>query len=140
MNWASSVDIYTFNDAWHTWDNYFRKKYSRDTDFKKFYKSVLDCEYVKLTVNKIKKMKVDNISYARLDATNVEEAYEDRPRGDADLESIYYHLDTKECVSPIVIVYVKSKYILLDGMHRLVASHFKNKKSKVLCCLVILNN
>lgn len=78
------------------------------------------------------KNKLNNFNPKRLKKTP-EKAYpiEDRPRGDKDIESVNYYiklLQNKQIINPIWIIKKNGKYILLDGVHRIIASYIKNKK------------
>ena len=56
---------------------------------------------------------------------------DDRPRGQEDLDSVQYHRRTirkNGSTEPIWIALKAGKYILLDGAHRLVATHLENKR------------
>jgi len=55
----------------------------------------------------------------------------DRPRGNDDILSVKYHqkqIQENKEVTPIWVVYKNNRYILLDGVHRVVASYIENKK------------
>jgi hypothetical protein len=56
---------------------------------------------------------------------------DDRPRGDADLESVLYHQQMIREIGhtePVWIVLKDNQYILLDGVHRIVATYLENKQ------------
>ena len=56
---------------------------------------------------------------------------DDRPRGQEDLDTVQYHRRTirkNGSTEPIWIALKGGKYILLDGAHRLVATHLENKR------------
>lgn len=135
MNWSNAIDIYTFNSAWRTWDEFYRKKYKKTFKFKQFYESTLKAHYTYHTIAAIKRLGVENLYLERLKAKTPEEAYSDRPRGQADVDSVYYHMETDECVSPVVMIKVNNRLIMLDGVHRIVAANFR--KSKVLVCVIM---
>ena len=134
MNWSNSIDIYTFNDAWKTWDNFFRKQYKKSVNFKQFYESTLKAHYKYYLITSLKKMRIENLNLDRLKAKTPEEAYEDKPRGQVDIDSVHYHMKTNDCVSPIVLIQINKKLIMLDGVHRVVAANFR--KSKILICII----
>lgn len=55
----------------------------------------------------------------------------DRPRGNRDLSSVKQFqrkIQQNEYVEPIWLVLQSNKYVLLDGAHRLVASHIEGKR------------
>ena len=54
-----------------------------------------------------------------------------RPLGDEDLESVLYHRQMIREIGhtePIWIVLKDNQYILLDGVHRIVATYLENKQ------------
>jgi hypothetical protein len=54
----------------------------------------------------------------------------DRPRGQADLDSVSHHsqLIQNNCnLQPVWIAFQNGEYTLLDGVHRIVATHLENK-------------
>ena len=54
-----------------------------------------------------------------------------RPRGDDDIQSVLYHRQTIRQTGdtePIWIIFLENKFILLDGVHRIVASYLENKE------------
>lgn len=137
MKWSKYIDIVTFNDSFETWNKYFKNDINPKITFYKFYQMSLMCEYLNLSVDEYIKMKPENSGLNRLRKKTVEEAYNDKPRGDDDIKSVYYHMLTKKCVSPIVLIKVKDKknktrLIKLDGVHRLVAAKFTNSQIRVL--------
>jgi hypothetical protein len=76
---------------------------------------------------------VDNFNPTRLQKSAVK-AYpiNDRPRCDSDITCVKYYqkqLQQKKEISPIWIVQINNKYMLLDGAHRIVASHILGKKN-----------
>lgn len=57
---------------------------------------------------------------------------DDRPRGQEDLDSVQYHrraIRKNGSTEPIWIALKDGKHILLDGAHRLVATHLENKRT-----------
>ena len=56
----------------------------------------------------------------------------DRPRGQADLDSVLYHsqlIQTNCNLQPVWIAFQNGEYTLLDGVHRIVATHLENKQT-----------
>lgn len=53
-----------------------------------------------------------------------------RPRGLDDIKSVKYHQNQikNKTISPIWIVFKNNKYILIDGVHRIVASYIEKEK------------
>ncbi len=73
-----------------------------------------------------------NFNPERLQKTAVK-AYplDNRPRGDMDIKSVKFYqkqLQMKKEIEPIWIIKKNNNYILLDGVHRIVASYIENKK------------
>lgn len=73
------------------------------------------------------KMKVNN-HRVTLFVENAEQIFpkNNRPRGDNDIKSIEYHMNTKAYVDPIMILNYQGKLYVLDGVHRLVAAYIVN--------------
>jgi hypothetical protein len=84
-----------------------------------------------------------NPGHYRLKSRSAEEAYPpgDRPRGEADLKSVSWHLRAltgrgNTLISPIIVYEVVAPDgsitpMLVDGMHRLVACHLAGAKACV---------
>jgi len=73
-----------------------------------------------------------NFNPQRLQKTAVK-AYplNNRPRGDIDIKSVKFYqkkLQNNNEIDPIWIIKKNNNYILLDGVHRIVASYIENKK------------
>ena len=80
-------------------------------------------------------------STVRLSATPYPE--HDRPRGQADLDSVAYHarlIQTNCDINPVWIAFQNGEYTLLDGAHRIVASHLENKQTVPSYVINISNN
>jgi len=76
---------------------------------------------------------VDNFNPDRLKKTAIN-AYPiiDRPGGDDDITCVNYYqkqIKQKKEISPIWMIQINNKYILLDGAHRIVASYILGKKN-----------
>jgi hypothetical protein len=76
---------------------------------------------------------VDNFNPDRLKKKAIN-AYplNDRPRCDSDITCVKYYqkqIEQKKEISPIWIVQINKKYVLLDGAHRIVASYILGKKN-----------
>jgi hypothetical protein len=76
---------------------------------------------------------VDNFDPNRLQPT-AEQAYplpNGRPRGDKDISSVKFYqkqIQQKQDITPIWMIQQGNKYILLDGVHRIVASYIQEIK------------
>lgn len=54
-----------------------------------------------------------------------------RPRGDDDIQSVLYHrqqIRQTGDTEPIWIIFLENRFILLDGVHRIVATYLENKE------------
>ncbi len=83
--------------------------------------------------------KVDNFNPQRLQSTAAK-AYplHDRPRGIDDLNSVkFYQKQIKKNIdiTPIWLIKIDNKMMLLDGAHRVVASYIENKE-KILAYVI----
>lgn len=138
MNWSETIDSITLYDAYMTYKKMFYSKFNTKLSLTKFLRNTLfSRQYENMNITQIKKLTLKNFNKLRLNKSP-ELAYplNDRPRGIKDIKSMQYHLSTKKCISPIVILQYKKKYILLDGTHRLVAASLR--KSMIRCCFIIL--
>ena len=79
---------------------------------------------------------IENLNVNRLQATSIQEAYSDMPRGIDDIKSVKYHMKNKN-TSPCIIVNYMNRLILLDGMHRLVAASLIKKRKIVILMVTI---
>ena len=144
INWADYVDKETVYNAWKTYVTFFAKKMGH-VDEQTFRRYVDESPQVDIPLEKLfdKKapFKMENVSLDRLKARSPEEAYptQDRPRGKEDISSVRYLCTTDDLVSPIVAIRKRTArgkrqvWILLDGMHRMVASALR---SGVDCAVV----
>ena len=76
---------------------------------------------------------VDNFDPNRLKKKAIS-AYpiNDRPRCNSDITCVKYYqkqIQQKKEISPIWLIQINNKYILLDGAHRIVASYILGKKN-----------
>lgn len=101
-------------------------KNKKDSTYAHIFKSNL--EKVPLSIFK----NVDNFNPERLQYSAANAfPINDRPRGNDDILSVKYHqkqIQENKEVTPIWVVYKNNRYILLDGVHRVVASYIENKK------------
>jgi len=98
------------------------------------YKYIYQSEYKELSMNFVKKL--ENFSKKRLTKDPFPDS--DRPRGKDDLLSVQYF--SKLCkknkdIPPISILVKNNKYILLDGVHRIV-SYYQCGKKKIPSILI----
>lgn len=120
-------------DAISTYEKYYLKSYGEIKKFK-------FVEHKIATIEQMRTWNMLNIGWNRLQSTP-EKAYpeNDRPRGDSDIASINYALNIIDGkierdgkLSPIIVFEVQGKKILLDGVHRMVASYIRDKPVLVL--------
>jgi hypothetical protein len=104
----------------------------------KLFKNKKDATYAHIFKSNLEKLplsifkNVDNFNPERLQYSAVKAfPINDRPRGNDDILSVKYYQkqiqDHKE-ITPIWVAIKNNKYILLDGVHRVVASYIENKK------------
>ena len=98
------------------------------------YYHIFKSEYVKFPM-KLFNNKVDNFNPKRLQKT-ASKAYpiSDRPRGKKDLKSVNYWKKQKN-IPAIWIIKKNNKYILTDGVHRIVANYIQGNK-KINCYII----
>jgi hypothetical protein len=132
MIFNKELSFTTFNDAYQTYKNH----YDKTIKLEDFLNATINgsCETYK--IKDIISNPPENLSVARLLAKTPEDAYrdtsketsrcDDNPRGN-DVASVKYHMKSKN-VSPIVIVRIGKREILLDGVHRLVAAKLSLKR------------
>lgn len=105
--------------------------------------------YKDLTLRRWGKMRVDNAGAHRVEAVHrakkiqkdltqlAQIAYPtgDRPRGKNDISSIIYHSTTRRALSPIAVGRYRYggriRYVLLDGVHRLVSAAISGERFRV---------
>lgn len=132
IKWAKYVDDQTIHDAWETYRNHFANRFGIMTELtfrahlrQGYYTTWPVAEFV----HPKPPVEIENMSPERLQARSAEEAYplRQRQRGQKDLDSVEYLRETDDFVSPIIMIKRSpATYILLDGMHRLVASALRS--------------
>lgn len=133
MEWANEISFSVFNDAWMTFNTHYNKKTTCDM----FRLAVENGNYIKYSLKYIMSSEIENLNIDRLQATSIQEAYSDMPRGMDDIKSVKYHMKNKN-TSPCIIVNYMNRLILLDGMHRLVAASLI-KKRKIAILMVTID-
>ena len=94
--------------------------------------------FVNFPLSKCKEL--HNFNPLRLSATPYPE--HDRPRGQADLDSVAYHarlIQTNCNVPPVWIAFQNGEYTLLDGAHRIVATYLEENNQSVPSYVINLN-
>jgi hypothetical protein len=89
---------------------------------------VFESELVRFPLSKCKDL--GNFNPARL--SNHPYPKEDRPRGQADIDSVVYHVKTIRREGETDPIYIAAKdgvYTLLDGAHRIVATYLEKKRT-----------
>jgi hypothetical protein len=102
-------------------------KNREDASIAHIFKSML----VKIPLSMFKD--VDNFNPDRLKKKAIN-AYpvNDRPRCNSDITCVKYYqkqIQQKKEISPIWMIQINKKYVLLDGAHRIVASYILGKKN-----------
>ena len=92
--------------------------------------------YVQYTVDEFDNLRAEN--HRAVKNKSLEEIFppNDRPRGEADIKSVKYHMSHKS--HPIVLLKndnIPPGYIVLDGVHRIVAAYLTN--SNILALIVV---
>jgi hypothetical protein len=92
---------------------------------------IFKSKLVKIPLSKFSK-DIDNFNPDRLQNSPIK-AYplNDRPRGNDDISSVKYYqkqIHKEKDITPIWMIQKNKKYILLDGVHRIVASFIEEKK------------
>ena len=87
---------------------------------------ILKSKLVEIPLSMFANNGIENFNSDRLKDSAVK-AYplDDRPRGNVDISSVEYHqsqIKQQNDIDPIWLVYKNKKYVLLDGVHRIVAS------------------
>tara|TARA_R110002153_G_C13308990_1_gene496268 strand:+ start:2289 stop:2702 length:414 start_codon:yes stop_codon:yes gene_type:complete len=127
MNWADYCSHPVLKDAWETYKTHFTG-INPNVNIEHF----IGADYRNVKLKELKSGKIENLSVERMSALSADIAYSDRPRGaSTDVQSVLYHMS--HTCSPIVILETTdptgvTRYILLDGMHRLVAASLLNKR------------
>jgi hypothetical protein len=94
-------------------------------------KHIFNSELISFPLSKCQKL--ENFNPERLQPSAIK-AYpiHNRPRGNKDISSVKYYqklIKNKIDITPIWIIKKNNKYILLDGVHRIVASYIENKNN-----------
>lgn len=82
----------------------------------------------------------NNFNPNRLQKTACD-AYPDKPRGDNDILSVEFHCNKiiTNSLEPIWIAKKDNQYTLLDGAHRIVASHISQQQTIPCYCIWLLS-
>jgi hypothetical protein len=92
------------------------------------YYHIFHSRYVRFPLSKLETL--NNFDTKRLSSNPYPK--ENRPRGQADLDSVLHHRQTirqQGDTEPIWIVLKKGTYTLLDGAHRIVATYLERKRT-----------
>jgi hypothetical protein len=141
FRWAYKVDNSTIEHSWGTYvDQHYITQNSVSYTEKEFIKQLKKSSYTDISVEQLLNMNIENHRLKRYRfAKSAEEAYppSDRPRGDKDINSVNYFLSTCKAISPVTIAIMIDKkgdtrFMKLDGVHRMVAAMILNKNIRVL--------
>lgn len=121
--WYNMLDNQTLKDATETAKNLYGINIT-------YYKSIM------LTPEQFDKLNVLN-HRAQLNKS-LEEIfpYNDQPRGYKDITSVKYHMTHKSY--PVVLLFYQNQFIVLDGVHRIVAAYLTN--SPIYAFIFITND
>ena len=103
---------------------------------------ILKSKLVEIPLSTFANNGVENFNSDRLKESAVK-AYplDDRPRGNADISSVEYHQNQIKkqngTINPIWLLYKNNKYVLLDGAHRIIASHIEGVEFIRACIIYI---
>ena len=93
-------------------------------------KHIFNSKLISFPLSKCKNL--DNFNPERLQPSAIKSyPLHNRPRGYKDISSVKYYqklIKNKLNIQPIWIIKKKNNYILLDGVHRIVASYIENKQ------------
>lgn len=103
----------------------------------KIFKNINDAMYAHIYKSKLEKIQlkkfinIENFDSERLQVSAVK-AYplNNRPRGKNDITSVKYYqklIQNNKYIQPIWLIYKNNKYILLDGVHRIVAYYIEQE-------------
>ena len=103
---------------------------------------ILKSKLVEIPLSTFANNGVENFNSDRLKESAVK-AYplDDRPRGNADISSVEYHQNQIKkqngTINPSWLLYKNNKYVLLDGAHRIIASHIEGVEFIRACIIYI---
>jgi len=103
---------------------------------------ILKSKLVEIPLSTFANNGMENFNSVRLKESAVK-AYplDDRPRGNADISSVEYHQNQIKqqngIINPIWLLYENKKYVLLDGAHRIIASHIEGVEFIRACIIYI---
>lgn len=139
ISWAMHISEETLQDGWMTWNTHYRCDVNAAIDRKTFFDLVQHGYYEEISVDQFLSLNVENqrlLTYKH--ATSPEEMYppQDRPRGQKDIDAVYYLMKTKHKISPVFVAKIVQdknaiRYIKLDGVHRLVAAKLTNSHVRI---------
>ena len=93
-------------------------------------KHIFNSQLISFPLSKCKNLNNFNPERLQNSAINAYPLH-DRPRGNKDISAVKYYqkeIQNKGNIQPIWIIKKHNNYILLDGVHRIVASYIENKK------------
>lgn len=133
--WAETLDEATLNDSWATYQGFYAHENSITISRQEFKKRVKTATLQNMTSEQFVRLNIENHRLNEyFTAKNAEDAYpeSDRPRKDKDIDSVNYFLSTTKAVSPITVAIMtdkngKTRFIKLDGVHRMMAAHILKK-------------
>ncbi len=127
MHFANVVDPDTLEDAMQTYKSMFKVQSHKP----------MTLQYRNFAIDEFLKRPLANAGLHRLRRKQPFPVY-DRPRGQADLDSLKYLKSTSNLLSPIIVLKEKSAWTVLDGVHRLIAAHQTNSQIRVALLIPII--
>lgn len=130
ISWSNKASTRDINDAYHTWNKHYRNEMNPRIDKNRFKQLVKKGRYLEIPLKYLIDHPIENLNLKRVSASSVSRAYpvKDRPRGEKDLQSVK-RLIKNGTAFPIIIIHNTNRVVLLDGVHRLVASKLTNTKN-----------
>lgn len=146
LNWDKAIDQATQKDSWATWQQNYAYLSKRVISKELFMKTMGKASCQNISPEDFLALNIENHRLDRYpNARSAEEAYplNDRPRGDKDISSVNYFLQTTHPVSPITVIKFidkerKARLVKLDGVHRLMAAAILRQSIRV-CWLNLIN-
>lgn len=139
LRWADQISQETLEDGWGTWNTHYRSEIAPELDKETFFDKVQQGYYQTMSIDDFLVLDVENHRLKKYKhAITPEQVYppDDRPRGQHDIESVTYLMNTQNEISPVFVSKIKNcneqvRYIKLDGVHRLVAAMLKKSAVRV---------
>lgn len=123
MKWGDKIDEHTFLSSlimWNCWKKN-KMKINNIATNEEFDKACKVGDYHQISLNHFLKIKPYNVSYQKLNQTDLNKTYSNQ----IDID-IVKNIMKSNNISPIVMIKINNYYVLLDGMHRILSVKFSN--------------